>query len=94
MVDTNRTTNQEYLNALKKCASEACDAAYNANINGAINYADLECVSARRFEDDEGEVFYSVVIEEADPRNYDFHVFVVEYLKVHGYDGVEVITEW
>lgn len=82
------------LEALRKCADDATDAAMRDpdSKNWCVNWGDIACVSAQKFNDDGGHEGYRVVLEEASC--YHLSQFVKEYLEQRGFVGVEVITEW
>lgn len=84
------------LAALRVLTDEACEAAFNFRdqIDGAVNWADLSCVAAERYETDLGETGVRVYIEEADPGASALRAFVAQQLAVAGHPNVEVITEW
>lgn len=81
---------------LRSCAEDACQEAYEnrAGINGAINWGDLGCVDARKWQDCWGNEGMTVYIEEASESATELHSFIREYLKDRGWSGVEVVTEW
>ena len=64
--------------------------------NQAVNWADLKCFSAEFRVDDEGEEYYAVKIDEADPgvAADGFAHYVREALAKRGFKGVAVETEW
>ena len=55
------------LAALRAAANRACELAFEegAEIGGAVNWGDLGCHNARRYENDCGEIGYEVLIERA-----------------------------
>lgn len=66
-------------------------------VDGAINWADLECRDVRRWTDDTGDVGYTVCIEEAAPDAWELQTFVREFLAEAGFGNVgniEVVTAW
>lgn len=79
---------------LRDLVTEHCsDGAKDAS-SWAVNWADLFCYEARRWLNDEGQEGYQVTISEACPDNADFQREVQARLKAHGFEGVEVVTEW
>lgn len=78
----------DYLQKLYDCANEACKERLQAP-----GHYQLNCLEARKvitnFEDE----CYEVVIEEADPLDYELQGFILDYMNNRGYD-VNVITEW
>jgi len=60
---------------------------------GAINWADLQVVGVRWWEDEYGECGYTVFVEEADRDCGLGHCMETE-LKDLGWKNVEVETEW
>ena len=84
------------LKELKQAAEEACLSAYQNKelIDGCINWADLHCLTAKKYEDDDGVTGYEVIIEEADPSQSDLHIFIDGFLRKRGYEGIETIFEW
>jgi len=61
---------------------------------GAINWADLSCTRAERYQDDSGEIGYRVLIEEADPGAIELIEYISDKLAEMGCPDVEVVTEW
>jgi hypothetical protein len=88
------STALEPLEALRHYADDACQAAYRANIKGAINWGDLGCTEASLSVNEFDEPQVSVLIEEADPICPELQRFVAEYLDNRGYAVVIVFTEW
>lgn len=82
------------LKALRKCADAATDAAHlvDGSINWCVNWGDLSCISAQKYDNDDGNAGYRVIIEEASC--YYLATFIESYLAEHGFHDVEVITEW
>jgi hypothetical protein len=89
-------SDKKYLKQLRDAAYNACNAAQGVagEIKGAINWGDLGCVSAERYETDEDDFGYRVLIEEAAPDAYHLQKFIANYLDEHGFSYVEVMTEW
>jgi len=81
---------------LRSCAEDACQAAQEKReaIGGAVNWADLGCVDARKWQDCWGNEGLTVYIEEASESAVNLQSFVSEYLRDRGWRGVEVVTEW
>lgn len=77
---------------------ESTDSAlYRASLTGiadAVNWGDLSCVRAEHFESSEGHAGWRVWIEEAAPEATELQTFVRGDLALHGWPGVEVVTEW
>lgn len=69
------------------------DVSKDKSIDYGVNWADLHCVSAEWYFDDEGNTGYRVYIEEASPDAINFRNAVNDELFARGWD-VEVITEW
>jgi len=84
------------LRLLKDAADEACIAAAAAVKQPleAINWGDLHCISAKRTEDEDGNIEHEVLIEEASPLSYELQEFIRNFLREKGFKGVDVITEW
>lgn len=83
-----------YLTTLRQVATEACNAAHAAGVGGPVNWADLRCIGAQYWLDDEGDTGYRVTLSEADAAAAALHVFVRDFLAKRGFAGVEVVTEW
>lgn len=79
---------------LREDTEQALYAADKAGIDGAINWADLACVSAGIALTEHDDVTLQVLIEEADPDSFELHQFVADYLRDRGYGDVEVLTQW
>lgn len=92
----------ENLQKIKTLVNEACNAAIdNLGINDKaaydkepINWGDLGCCDVRRYESVHGDSGYEVLIEEAAPDCPLFCSYVREFLTEHGFENVEVRTEW
>lgn len=84
------------LTMLRRAADEACEMAITEPHRpaGAINWADLSCTRAERYQDDSGEIGYRVLIEEADPGATELHAYIAGRLAEMGCPDVEVMTEW
>ena len=82
------------LRALKCIVNEILEEANKDEIDGAINWADLACTSARYVVQDTGEILLSVIIEEASPDAWDLQNYVDNKLIARGWNNVEVMTEW
>jgi hypothetical protein len=90
------------LKELREQADKACEqvmtmrAALRAKkfANNHINYADLGCHSAEKYFDDTGGEGFRVTISEAAPDCDKLCQYIHEYLKDHGFPGVDVVTEW
>ena len=65
-----------------------------ANFPGAINWADLKCISAHLSVDQNADPTYQVVIDEAAPDEAKFCAHIAQELAARGWPGVQVITEW
>jgi hypothetical protein len=76
----------------------AIAAAREADIQDAVNWADLKCIGAEWATGlhPSGQEYagYSVVIEEASPGAAKFRIFISEHLAKLGWVGVGVSTEW
>lgn len=84
------------LTILRRAADLACDMAIKDPHRpaGAINWADLSCTRAERYQDDSGEIGYRVLIEEADPGAIELIEYISDKLTEMGCPDVEVVTEW
>lgn len=84
------------LDALRAAANEACVAAIGkcAEIKGAVNWGDLGCHEASRYETDRGETGYFVTISEASYNASDLMFFISRELKNSGFANIEVRLEW
>jgi hypothetical protein len=84
------------LKALRAAAEEACKKAVSQReaIGGAVNWADLHCYEARRYETDAGEIGYAVVIEEASPNSNGLSQFISDELHGKGFENVKVCLDW
>lgn len=60
----------------------------------AINWGDLDCTEAQIVASENGDVFYRVLVEEADPGAHELQKFIAEGLAKAGYGDVEVCMEW
>jgi hypothetical protein len=63
-------------------------------ICGPINWADLRCVQAERYETDEGDIGYRAIISEAAPDAYALHMHLSTRMAEQGIFDVEIVTEW
>lgn len=59
-----------------------------------INFADLSCGYAEKYIDNYGEEGFRVTISEAAPNSDKLILYIHEYLKEHGFENVDVVTEW
>lgn len=84
------------LTMLRRAADQACEMARTEPHRpaGAINWADMSCTRAERYQDDSGEIGYRVLIEEADPGAIKLIKCISDNLAEMGCPGVEVVTEW
>lgn len=82
------------LKLLRQHANKACEAAFKSKMQGAVNWADLSCISAREIKDDAGHIGLSVIISEASPHEAGLQSFIWDYLEALGYEIDEVLTEW
>jgi hypothetical protein len=84
------------LKELRMVASEACNEAFHkrAEINDAVNWANVSCVSAQYCVDDEGYPSYRVEIEEASPNCSGFREFIHGRLEAAGFHGIDIQMEW
>lgn len=85
----NKADRLVYLAQLRAAAEAACKKARRY----AVNWADLHCVSAEYRLDNQGDEYFSVLIEEASPDADELIVFLTQVLKDNGYT-VEVETAW
>ena len=89
--------NMEFdLTVLKRAANEACKMAFEArfDINGPINWGDLGCATAERYQDEAGRIGFRVLIEEAAPEAHELQEYIACGLAEMGCLDVEVLTEW
>ena len=86
----------EMLKQLQRAAEEACARAYEQKheIDGAINWADLHCAEAGYYRTSNGQDGVYVLIEEADPIQDAFVLFIQTELYAAGWGEIEVRTEW
>lgn len=84
------------LKLLQHATDEALGAAQACAVDFSepINWGNLSCAQAQCVEDDSGDVFYRVVIEEAAPECCELQRFVSSYLRGQGFEDVVVDTEW
>lgn len=84
------------LKELRDAANKACDMAFDEKERPgkAINWADLGCVSAERYETDQGDTGYRVYIEEVSPDEHKLPWYIAGKLEEMGYKDIEVITAW
>ena len=84
------------LGRLEQAAEDACRRAYEgrADIDGAINWADLHCVEAGYYRTSQGTSGVYVLIEEAAPIQKELSSFIGNDLFAAGWEGVEVRFEW
>jgi hypothetical protein len=84
------------LKELRAAANKACKLAFEerANIPGAINWVDLGCHEAMRWENDQGDTGYTVTIEEASPGQPQLGLFIGAHLRASGFENVNVVFEW
>lgn len=83
--------------ALRKATDDACAAAWEDCPDcrdEAVNWADLKCIGAEWFVDDDGVPGHRVWVDEADPAAYRLRGFVAGYLERAGFAGVHVLLEW
>lgn len=88
----------EVIEKLRKLQKEVDEALFIANqnrgdIKGAINWADLKCVSTEYCFDVYGDFSYKAFIEECDPSSVDLISFVHDNLESDWTD-LEIICEW
>lgn len=62
-------------------------------VNWPVNWADLRCIDARRWEDADGDTGHTVTISEADPCASEFAQAVAQALGTK-WGNVDVMTEW
>lgn len=84
------------LAVLKQAADKACEMAYEDRrlIAGPVNWGDLGCTSAERYQDHTGHVGYRILIEEAAPEAQGLQEYIAGKLEEMGCPGIEVLTEW
>lgn len=68
--------------------------ASRAEIDGAVNWADLSGVAAGVMVDREGNATPTVIIEEASPNAAELQAYVRARLKERGFGDIAVQTEW
>lgn len=81
------------LRNLRELVSTLCDDAFGAGVQGAINWADLECVEASFCININGELGYRVLIEEAAPEEIALHEFILQGLEAYGFDVTRLTIE-
>ena len=59
-----------------------------------VNWGDLRCVDVRRWESMDGDTGIEVLVEEADPSNWEFSRYVTNYVFERLGVVVDVRTEW
>ena len=64
------------------------------NIDGAVNWADLRCVSTEFYVAGNGDHGYRAYIEEASSTAAGLHTYVYRKLAERGYKAVEIRTAW
>lgn len=63
--------------------------------NEAINWGDLSCRRVVKCEDEIGNLWWMITIEEAHPDSQELIEWVQRYIKKKGFEyRVEVVTEW
>jgi len=86
------------LRLIAKHVNDACAQAYDKGagdfIDEPINWGDLGCTDAMYCLHLDGTDGFQVLIEQANPSCLELCAYVAEYLKAHGFDKVEVRTEW
>jgi hypothetical protein len=89
---------RDFLRRLRKATQEACrqtrDREANRRLQDAVNWADLACVQAIHWEDDEGDSGYLVLIREAAPDAWKFRTEITRLLSDAGFPNIAVKTEW
>lgn len=63
-------------------------------IDGAVNWADLQCVDVEYCLDTTGDEFYLVTVDEAAPDNPELQLAIIRQLQHVGIRNVRVLTEW
>jgi hypothetical protein len=95
---SNAATNENdlTLSNLKEDTNDVLDSLDKTAIKGAINWADLRCVSTTQIRGDRGRTWFRVEIEEAAPGEEALIAAVVAGLAAKGWytDDIEVTTEW
>jgi hypothetical protein len=86
---------QDLIN-LKLAANRACIKAVadKQNIDGAINWADLNCHTAEEYQDESGNTGKRVYVQEAAPDNGPLCIYISQRLHEMGFGDIEVVTEW
>ena len=64
------------------------------SFGGAINWADLSCVSARFCRDSEDSEWYEVQIEEASPEASILREYIGTEMEKREFVNIVVITDW
>ncbi len=84
------------LSNLQEDTNEVLDSLDKTAIKGAINWADLRCVSTTQVYGNRGRTWFRVEIEEAAPGEEALIAAVVAGLAAKGWytDDIEVTTEW
>ncbi len=84
------------LSGLQEDTNDVLDSLDKTAIKGAINWADLRCVSTTKVHGNYGRTWFRVEIEEAAPGEETLIAAVVAGLAAKGWytDDIEVTTEW
>jgi len=84
------------LSNLQEDTNDVLDSLDKTAIKGAINWADLRCVSATQVHGNRGRTWFRVEIEEAAPGEEALIAAVVAGLAAKGWymDDIEITTEW
>lgn len=84
------------LSGLQEDTNDVLDSLDKTAIKGAINWADLRCVSTTKVHGNYGRTWFRVEIEEAAPGEEALIAAVVAGLAAKGWytDDIEVTTEW
>ena len=79
---------------LRQDADAAIGEAERSNLTDSVNWARVRCCETRLSRDVTGAECWQAFIAGADPTAYRFREFVTDYVKAHGWQNVEVYTEW
>lgn len=96
-IDNDEGVNDKfYLGDLREDTDDVLDSLDKTAIKGAINWADLRCVSTTKVYGNHGRTWFRVEIEEAAPGEEALIAAVTAGLAAKGWhvDDIEITTEW
>jgi len=86
------------LNRIKNAGELACRAACEDKskllLRGAVNWANLHCIEATRSENQDGDITWSVLVEQAASDATQLQQYIARKVKESEGVDVEVRTEW